>query len=96
MTPHRNALCSFTTHPRATRALALILTALGTLTLTAPSAHAQADYPTHSPHIIAGFVPGSSTDLISRLMANHWSKVLGQQFVVENRPGAASAIAARM
>lgn len=96
MTPHRNALCSFTTHPRATRALALILTALGTLTLTAPSAHAQADYPTRSPHIIAGFVPGSSTDLISRLMANHWSKVLGQQFVVENRPGAASAIAAEL
>lgn len=39
-------------------------------------------------------MPGSSTDLISRLMANEWSRQLGQQFVVENKPGAASAIAA--
>jgi len=46
--------------------------------------------------IIAGFVPASSTDIIARLMASQWSKALGQQFVVENRPGAASAIAADM
>ena len=44
--------------------------------------------------IVAGFVPGSSTDIVARLMASYWSRLLGQQFVVENRPGAASAIAA--
>jgi tripartite-type tricarboxylate transporter receptor subunit TctC len=44
--------------------------------------------------IIAGFVPASSTDIIARLMASQWNRLLGQQFVVENRPGAASAIAA--
>jgi tripartite-type tricarboxylate transporter receptor subunit TctC len=62
--------------------------------VAASHAQAQSDYPNHPVRIVAGFVPGSSTDIIARLMANHWSKALGQQFVVENRPGAASAIAA--
>ena len=62
--------------------------------LAACAAGAAQDYPTHPVRIVAGFVPSSSTDIIARLMANHWSQALGQQFVVENRPGAASAIAA--
>jgi tripartite-type tricarboxylate transporter receptor subunit TctC len=57
-------------------------------------AGAQTEYPTHTVRIVAGFVPGSSTDIVARLMASQWSRLLGQQFVVENRPGAASAIAA--
>jgi len=57
-------------------------------------ANAQGDYPNRTVRIIAGFVPASSTDIIARLMASQWSRALGQQFVVENRPGAASAIAA--
>ena len=61
-----------------------------------PSAQAQGDYPNRTVRIIAGFAPASSTDIIARLMANQWSRQLGQQFVVENRPGAASAIAADM
>jgi tripartite-type tricarboxylate transporter receptor subunit TctC len=52
------------------------------------------DFPNRTVRIVAGFVPASSTDIIARLMASQWSKALGQQFVVENRPGAASAIAA--
>jgi tripartite-type tricarboxylate transporter receptor subunit TctC len=55
---------------------------------------AQSDYPTRTAHIVVGFVAGSSTDIIARMMANEWTNRLGQQFVVENRPGAASAIAA--
>jgi tripartite-type tricarboxylate transporter receptor subunit TctC len=58
------------------------------------SALAQSDYPNKPVHIVVGFVPGASTDLIARLMANEWGRQLGQQFVVENKPGAASAIAA--
>ena len=57
-------------------------------------AHAQTDYPNRTVHIVVGFVPGASTDIIARMMASEWSRQLGQQFVVENRPGAASAIAA--
>lgn len=73
------------------RKCAAVLAAM--LSLCAP-ALAQSDYPTKPVHIVVGFVPGASTDLIARLMANEWSRQLGQQFVVENKPGAASAIAA--
>ena len=66
--------------------------ALAFAILAAP-AGAQ-DYPSRTVRIVAGFVPSSSTDIVARLLANHWSKTLGQQFVVENWPGAASAIAA--
>ena len=72
---------------------AAVLAAL--LSLCAP-ALAQSDYPSKPVHIVVGFVPGASTDLIARLMANEWGRQLGQQFVVENKPGAASAIAADM
>jgi tripartite-type tricarboxylate transporter receptor subunit TctC len=57
-------------------------------------AKAQSDYPSRTVRMMVGFIPGASTDVIARLMANQWSRLLGQQFVVENRPGAASAIAA--
>ena len=73
--------------------LAVMLAAL--VCLGAP-AHAQGDFPSRTVRIVAGFVPASSTDIIARLMASQWSRLLGQQFVVENRPGAASAIAADM
>jgi tripartite-type tricarboxylate transporter receptor subunit TctC len=70
--------------------------ALAALALVCPagSATAQSDYPNRPVRIVAGFVPASSTDIIARLMASQWNHLLGQQFVVENRPGAASAIAA--
>jgi len=44
-------------------------------------------------HIIVGFAPGGTTDLLARLMGQWLSERLGQQFVVENRPGAAGNIA---
>jgi tripartite-type tricarboxylate transporter receptor subunit TctC len=69
---------------------AVMLASLG----GASSVTAQGDYPSRTVRIIAGFVPASSTDIVARLMASHWSRMLAQQFVVENRPGAASAIAA--
>src|SRR6187549_1432113 len=72
---------------------AVALTALLVACAVGP-AKAQSDYPNRPVRIIAGFVPSSSTDIIARLMASQWSTALGQQFVVENRPGAASAIAA--
>ncbi len=46
--------------------------------------------------IIVGFTAGSTTDTLARLMAQWLSQRLGQQFVVENRPGAAGNIGAEM
>jgi tripartite-type tricarboxylate transporter receptor subunit TctC len=52
-----------------------------------------ADYPTRQPHIIVGYPPGGSTDILARLFGDWLSRRLGQQFIVENRPGAGNNLA---
>jgi tripartite-type tricarboxylate transporter receptor subunit TctC len=51
------------------------------------------DYPTRQPHIIVGYPAGGSTDICARLFGDWLSKRLGQQFIVENRPGAGNNLA---
>jgi len=51
------------------------------------------DYPNRPVRIIVGFAPGGATSFCARLMGQWLSERLGQQFIVENRPGAASNIA---
>ena len=55
-------------------------------------ARAQA-YPTRPVRIIVGFAAGGPNDIIARLIGQWLSERLGQQFVIDNRPGAASNIA---
>jgi tripartite-type tricarboxylate transporter receptor subunit TctC len=52
------------------------------------------DYPTRPVHIIVGFPAGTSSDITARLIAQRLSEQLGQQFVVENRTGAGTNVAA--
>ena len=67
----------------------------GVATLPAISRFSWAQsYPTHPVQIIVGFAAGSTTDILARLMAQWLSQRLGQQFVIENRPGAAGNIGA--
>jgi tripartite-type tricarboxylate transporter receptor subunit TctC len=69
--------------------------AMGATTLAALSDTALAlDYPTRPVRIIDGFPPGGASDLVARLSAQWLSRRLHQQFIVENRPGASSNIAA--
>jgi len=60
----------------------------------AREALAREAYPTRPVHLIVGFTPGAASDVIGRIYANGAGPALGQQVVVENKPGAGSSIAA--
>jgi tripartite-type tricarboxylate transporter receptor subunit TctC len=51
-------------------------------------------WPNRPIRLLVGFAPGGSSDVVSRLMAQRLSPILGQPVVVENRPGAGGLIAA--
>jgi tripartite-type tricarboxylate transporter receptor subunit TctC len=70
--------------------------AAGTVTLPLIPRAAMADdaYPSRPIHVIVGFTPGASADVAGRVLAEGGGPILGQQIVVENKPGAGSSIAA--
>src|SRR5579864_4483296 len=59
---------------------------------SARRAAAALDYPTHPVRFVVGFPPGGATDILARLIGQRLSERLGQQFVVENKPGAGNNI----
>jgi tripartite-type tricarboxylate transporter receptor subunit TctC len=66
----------------------------GAAALSAVSHFAWAQaYPTRPVRLVVGFPPGGGTDITARLIGQWLSERLGQQFVIENRPGAGSNIA---
>jgi tripartite-type tricarboxylate transporter receptor subunit TctC len=68
--------------------------AAGVAVLPAMSRFARAQtYPTRPVRLIIGYPPGGSADMTARLMGQWLSERLGQTFVIESRPGAASNIA---
>ena len=68
--------------------------AAGAVAVAAVSRIAGAQsYPTRPVHIVVGFPPGQAADISARLLGQWLSERLGQSFVIDNRPGAASTIA---
>ena len=69
--------------------------AAGAAALPVVARIARADtYPSHPVRLVVGFAAGSTTDILARLMGQWLSQSLGQQFVIDNRPGAGGNIGA--
>jgi tripartite-type tricarboxylate transporter receptor subunit TctC len=76
------------------RHLLAVLSSVSALAAFAAAPAAQAAWPEKPVRILVSFPPGGSSDLVARLLAEKLSADLGQQFVVENKPGAAGTVAA--
>jgi tripartite-type tricarboxylate transporter receptor subunit TctC len=77
------------------RAFITLIAGAAALPALSSSATGQS-YPTRPVRLISGFPPGGPADILARLMGQWLSERLGQPFVVENRPGAASNIATEL
>ena len=68
--------------------------ALLTVALASATAAQAADYPAKPIRMLVGFAPGGGTDTTARPIAAKLGDVLGQQVIVDNRPGAAGTFEA--
>src|SRR6476469_595855 len=72
----------------------LILTLISTLAVALGGpAMAQDKYPSKPVKIVVPYAPGGGTDITARLFGDQLKNILGQQFVVENKPGAFGILA---
>jgi tripartite-type tricarboxylate transporter receptor subunit TctC len=74
------------------RTLAVLTLTLATPLGGAPAAHAQDAYPTRAIRLIVPSSPGGGTDASARIISSRLSTLLGQQVVIDYRPGAAAMI----
>ncbi|MGY3463670.1 tripartite-type tricarboxylate transporter receptor subunit TctC [Bradyrhizobium sp. LM6.11] len=75
------------------RTAALSLLAASPLAASPLSKALAADYPAHPVKWVVGYPPGGATDILARLIGQRLSEKIGQQFVIENKPGAGNNIA---
>jgi len=74
------------------RRTAIGLIAMGTSAIATRRSAAALDYPTRPVRWLVGYPPGGATDILARLIGQRLSEKLGQQFVIENKPGAGNNI----
>ena len=75
-----------------TRLQKILLLCIAFLALSASPACAQSDYPNKPVRVVVTFPPGGSTDVVMRLLLPRLTEKLGQQVVIDNRPGAGGNI----
>jgi tripartite-type tricarboxylate transporter receptor subunit TctC len=76
----------------ASRRTAICLIAMGISAIASIGSAAALDYPTRPVKWVVGYPPGGATDIIARLIGQRLSERLGQQFIIENKPGAGNNI----
>ncbi|MDO8981674.1 MAG: tripartite tricarboxylate transporter substrate binding protein [Afipia sp.] len=76
----------------ASRRAAIGLIAMGFTALVSMGGAAAQDYPTRPVRWVVGYPPGGATDILARLVGQRLSERLGQQFVIENKPGAGNNV----
>jgi tripartite-type tricarboxylate transporter receptor subunit TctC len=74
------------------RRRALGLVALGLPSIASLRSASALDYPTRPVRFVVGYPPGGATDILARLVGQKLSEMTGQQFVIENKPGAGNNI----
>lgn len=79
---------------RAAQPTTVAIAALAASAWCAPGAAQTAVYPSKPVKVIVGFPPASGADIMARVISQRVGEVLGQQFPVDNRPGAGSSIGA--
>jgi tripartite-type tricarboxylate transporter receptor subunit TctC len=70
----------------------IVASALVWLVLLAAPSAAQSNYPSRPVRIVVPSPPAGGTDIVARVLADHFAKAMGAQFFVENRPGAGNMI----
>ena len=70
----------------------VLATTAAVMTMMSGAAYAQSDYPNRAVTVIVPQATGGANDTIARIVTAKMSEILGQQFVVENRPGAGGNI----
>jgi tripartite-type tricarboxylate transporter receptor subunit TctC len=75
------------------RRTAICLAVIGLSAAASMGSASAQDYPTRPVKWVVGYPPGGATDIIARLIGQRLSERLGQQFVIENKPGAGNNIA---
>src|SRR5580693_1573618 len=74
------------------RILFALVIAITTFVWLAPAS--AADYPTRPVNLVVAFTPGGPSDVLARIIGRQLEKILGQTFVIDNRPGGSGNIAA--
>src|SRR6266403_4989630 len=72
----------------ASRRTAICLIAIGISAIASIGSASALEYPTRPVRWVVGYPPGGATDILARLIGQRLSERLGQQFVIENKPGA--------
>src|SRR5688572_1108858 len=60
--------------------------------VSSAGAHAQAPYPAKPIRLVVPLAPGGNVDIVARALGQQMSESMGQQIVIENRPGASSLV----